>query len=158
MYSCAATCPATRAVRTIATARVCSLTAAESAVIAREVLGKLYGRCRTRIGMRVIGRTALRLAVATAVRQRKRTAHLLQKRGRESLARKEGILELRPGVEDVGRMAHELFHGRPAVARRCNARHSRGFLLVTRSDLLYATAKSRSPLRTVIHRACRCSG
>ena len=49
-----------------------------AAVIACEVLGKLYSRRRTRIGMRVIGRTPLRLAVATAVRQRKRTAHLLQ--------------------------------------------------------------------------------
>src|SRR5437899_11100750 len=82
-----------------------------AAVIACEVLGKLYGRCRTRIGMRAIGRTALRLAVATASPQRKRTAHLLQKRRRESLARKEGILELRPRIEDVGRMAHEPFHG-----------------------------------------------
>src|SRR5216684_7252762 len=71
-----------------------------AAVIAREVLGKLYGRCRTRIGMRVIGRTAFCLAVVTASGQRKRTAHLLQKPGRESPARKESILELRPGVED----------------------------------------------------------
>src|SRR5438477_521009 len=68
----------------------------DAAVIAREVLGKLYGRCRTRIGMRAIGRTALRLAVATAGPQRKRTSHLLQKRRRESLARKESILELYP--------------------------------------------------------------
>src|SRR5467141_592249 len=73
----------------------------DAAVIAREVLGKLHGRCRTRIGMRAIGRTALRLAVATAGPQRKRTAHLLQKRRRESLARKESILELRPRAEDV---------------------------------------------------------
>src|SRR6267378_4398802 len=90
--------------------------------------------------MRVIGWTAFRLAVATAGGQRKRTAHLLEKRSRESPARKEGILELRPGVEDVGRMAHEFLHGRPTGARRCNARHSRRFLLVTRSDLLYAAA------------------
>src|SRR6266403_1094583 len=127
-------------------------------VIACEVLGKLYGRCRTRIGMRAIGRTAFRLAVPTAGGQRKRTAHLLQKRRSESPARKEGILEFRPRVEDMGRMAHEFFHGRPTGARRCNARHSRKFLLVTQSDLLYATAKSRSPLPTVIHRACRCGG
>src|SRR5882762_3786899 len=71
--------------------------------------------------MRVIGWTAFRLAVATAGGQRKRTAHLLEKRSRESPARKEGILELRPGVEDVGRMAHEFFHGRPTGVRRCNA-------------------------------------
>src|SRR5882762_9087634 len=76
-----------------------------AAVIACEVLGKLYGRCRTRIGMRAIGRTALRLVVATASAQRKRTAHLLEKRRSESPARKEGILEVRPRVQDVGRMA-----------------------------------------------------
>src|SRR2546428_9992975 len=102
-----------------------------AAVIVCEVLGKLYGRCRTRIGVRVIGRTALRLAVATARRQRQRTAHLLQKRRSESLAGKEGILELYPRVENVGCMAHEFFHGRPTSARRCNAWHSRRFLLVT---------------------------
>src|SRR2546430_5308564 len=73
----------------------------DAAVIAREVLRKLHGRCGTRIGLRVIGRTGLRLAVATAGPQRKRTAHLLQKRRRESLARKESILELYPGAEDV---------------------------------------------------------
>src|SRR3981081_4399754 len=56
------------------------------AVVGCEVLGELYGRCRTRIGVRVIGLTALRLAVATARRQRQRTADLLQKRTRESLA------------------------------------------------------------------------
>src|SRR3989442_8891832 len=95
-----------------------------AAVIACEVLGKLYGRCRTRISMRVIGRTALRLAVATPGGQRKRTAHLLQKRRRETLARKEGILELRPRIEDVGGMAHEPFHGRPTGVRRCDAWHS----------------------------------
>ena len=49
-----------------------------TAVIACEVLGKLYGRCRTQIDMRVIGWTAFRLAVATAGGQRKRTAYLLQ--------------------------------------------------------------------------------
>src|SRR5882762_11874748 len=98
--------------------------------------------------MRAIGRTAFRLAVATAGGRRKRTAHLLQKRRSKSPARKEGILELRPRVEDVGRKAHEFFHGRPSGTRRCNARHSRKFLLVTQSDLLYATANSRSPSRT----------
>src|SRR5213594_3661634 len=35
----------------------------DAAVITREVPGKLYGRRRTRIGMRAIGRTPLRLAV-----------------------------------------------------------------------------------------------
>ena len=89
-----------------------------------DVLGEFYGRRRTRIRMRAIGRTGLRLAVATAGPQRKRTAHLLQERGRESPARKEGILELRPRGEDMGRMAHEPFHGRPTGARGCNAWHS----------------------------------
>src|SRR5712692_8122194 len=63
---------------------------------------------------------------------RRRTAHLLQKRRRESLARKEGILEFRPRVEDVRRMAHEFFHGCPTGVRKCNAWHSRSLLLVRR--------------------------
>src|SRR5467141_288939 len=47
-------------------------------VIACEVLGKLYGRCRTRIGMRAIGRTAFRLAVAKVLLAKKASSSFVQ--------------------------------------------------------------------------------